>query len=124
VTVTRTEPLHYNLDDRPPGLKLWLYTLQFLAFSVANSAVVPVVVGTALGLDAAGIASLVQRTFFFCALGSLLQVWLGHGYPIFEGPAGVCTPSSSRWRASPAPSTSRSGCCAPTSSSASWSRAA
>ncbi len=81
--------LYYGLDARPPGLKLWVYTLQFLAFSVANSAVIPVLVGSALGLEGVAISTLVQRTFFFCAIGSLLQVWLGHGYPIFEGPAGI-----------------------------------
>jgi xanthine/uracil permease len=81
--------LQYGLDDRPEGLKLWLYALQFLAFSIANSVVIPVLVGTALGLDSPGIAALVQRTFFFCAVGSLLQAAFGHRYPIFEGPAGV-----------------------------------
>jgi xanthine/uracil permease len=83
------EPLRYGLDERPKGVKFWLYTLQFLAFNVANSAVIPVIVGAALGLGHSEIASLVQRTFFFCALGSLLQVTLGHRYPIFEGPAGM-----------------------------------
>lgn len=86
---SRSHGLQYGLDDRPEGLKLWLFALQFLAFSIANSAVIPVVVGTALGLDAAGIASLVQRSFFFCAVGSFLQAAFGHRYPIFEGPAGV-----------------------------------
>jgi len=81
--------MHYGLDDRPNGAKLWVYTLQFLAFSVANSAVVPVLVGSALGLQGAEIASLVQRTFFYCGVGSFLQVVFGHRYPIFEGPAGI-----------------------------------
>lgn len=81
--------MHYGLDDRPNGAKLWVYTIQFLAFSVANSAVIPVLVGSALGLQGGEIASLVQRTFFFCAVGSFLQVLFGHKYPIFEGPAGI-----------------------------------
>lgn len=50
---------------------------------------VPVVAGTVLGLDAAGIASFTQRTFFFSGLASLIQAIWGHRYPIFEGPAGV-----------------------------------
>lgn len=85
----KREGLHYGLDERPPGLKLWTYTFQFLAFNVANSVVIPVIVGAVLGLGGPEIASLVQRTFFFCAVGSFLQVVFGHGYPIFEGPAGM-----------------------------------
>ncbi len=85
----KSETLHYGLDDRPEGFELWMYTFQFLAFNVANSVVIPVIVGSALGLKGPEIASLVQRTFFFCAAGSFLQVVLGHKYPIFEGPAGM-----------------------------------
>jgi xanthine/uracil permease len=89
VKISRAHDLLYGLDDRPPGLRLWLYALQFLVFSVANSAIIPIIVGAALGLGDAETATLVQRTFFFCAVGSLLQVSFGHRYPIFEGPAGV-----------------------------------
>src|SRR5659263_293364 len=95
----KSEPMHYGLDDRPSGAKLWVYTIQFLAFSVANSAVIPVLVGSALGLQGSEIASLVQRTFFFCAVGSFLQVLFGHRYPIFEGPAGIWSVSYTHLRA-------------------------
>jgi xanthine/uracil permease len=89
VTTTTTTTLGCGLEDRPEGLALWGYTLQFLAFSIANSLVIPVIVGPALGLGAPEVASLVQRTFFFCAVGSFLQGAFGHRYPIFEGPAGI-----------------------------------
>jgi len=67
----------------------FLYAAQHLIFGVANCAVVPVVVGTSLGLDAAGIAAFAQRTFFFSGCACLLQAFWGHRYPIFEGPAGI-----------------------------------
>ncbi|HOV79683.1 MAG TPA: purine/pyrimidine permease [Bacillota bacterium] len=84
-----TGSLLYNLDDRPPLNRTLFYSVQWLAFTLANSAVVPVVVGNALGLDQAGIAELAQRTFFFQALASLLQVTFGHRLPIIEGPSGM-----------------------------------
>ncbi len=47
----------------------------------------PVFLGTQLGLDQAGIADYAQRMFFFVGLASLLQVTFGHRLPIIEGPA-------------------------------------
>lgn len=81
--------LLYNLEDRPPANRTLTYAVQWLGFTVANTAVLPIVVGSALGLDQAGIASLAQRTFFFQALATLLQVCFGHRLPIIEGPAGM-----------------------------------
>ncbi len=66
-----------------------LYSLQHLIFMVANSAVVPVVVGISLGLTTQEIATFTQRTFIFVGLASVLQAVWGHRYPIVEGPAGI-----------------------------------
>lgn len=85
----RSGYLLYNLDERPPLNRTLAYAVQWLVFALANSAVVPIVVGSALGLDQSGIATLAQRTFFFQALASLLQVSLGHRLPIIEGPSGM-----------------------------------
>lgn len=79
----------YDLEDRPPFKRTLLYGAQWLIFTLANSAVIPLVVGTALGLDKAGIGDLAQRIFFFSALASLLQVLFGHRLPIMEGPSGM-----------------------------------
>lgn len=81
--------LLYKLEDRPPPNRTIAYMIQWLAFTLANSAVAPIVVGSALGLDQAGIAALAQRTFFLMALASLLQVYFGHRLPIIEGPSGM-----------------------------------
>lgn len=79
----------YDLEDRPPLRRTLVYTAQWLVFTLANLAVLPLVLGAALGLDQAGIADLAQRVFFFSALASLLQVLFGHRLPIMEGPAGM-----------------------------------
>ncbi|MDI3316828.1 MAG: purine/pyrimidine permease [Bacillota bacterium] len=66
-----------------------LYTGQWLAFTLASLLAVPVVVGQAIGLDAAGVAQLARRTFLLAGLASLLQALWGHRYPLLEGPAGI-----------------------------------
>ncbi|HHW43408.1 MAG TPA: purine/pyrimidine permease [Desulfotomaculum sp.] len=81
--------LLYDLDENPPARRTLVYALQWLIFTLANSAVVPLVVGRALGLDQAGIAELAQRTLFFSGLASLFQVVFGHRLPIMEGPSGM-----------------------------------
>lgn len=89
ITSGSTSSLLYNLDDRPPFNRTLVYSGQWLVFTLSISAVVPVVVGSALALDQAGTASLAQRTFFVQALATLLQVALGHRLPIIEGPSGM-----------------------------------
>lgn len=79
----------YEIGKRLFRFDTMVYSLQHLIFGVANAAAVPIVVGTALGLDASGIGAFAQRTFFFAGIACLLQALFGHKYPIFEGPAGV-----------------------------------
>ncbi len=81
--------LLYYPDDRPPLPQTLVYSLQFLAFNLVNVVVVPLLIGTALGLDHYGIATLAQRTIFFTSLVTLIQALFGHRYPILEGPAGT-----------------------------------
>lgn len=79
----------WGLDENPGGGKNILYGLQWLSFTLAQTAVLPVIIGPFLGLDAAGIASLAQRLFFVVGLGSFLQVKFGHKLPVIEGPAAL-----------------------------------
>lgn len=81
--------LVYGLKDNPGVSRSFLYGLQWLSFSLAQSAVVPIILGASLGLDLEGTAHLALRIFFFTGLGSLLQVVFGHKLPIIEGPAGL-----------------------------------
>ncbi|TGE38364.1 xanthine permease [Desulfosporosinus fructosivorans] len=78
-----------SVRERLFRLDTMAYSLQHFIFGVANAAAIPVVVGSALGLDAVEIGALAQRTFFFAGIASLTQAFFGHKYPIYEGPAGV-----------------------------------
>lgn len=78
-----------SVRERLFRLDTMAYGLQHFIFGVANAAAIPVVVGSALGLNAMEIGALAQRTFFFAGLASLIQAFFGHKYPIYEGPAGV-----------------------------------
>ncbi len=79
----------YGLDDKVPAGKSIVYGLQYLIFFIVASVIIPVIVGTALGLDQAEIARMLQRTFFFIGAISVLQGLFGHRMPIIDGPAGL-----------------------------------
>ncbi|GAA3539312.1 purine/pyrimidine permease [Zobellella aerophila] len=61
---------------------------QWFIFLLANALALPIVLGQAFGMTGAEIAGLMQRTLLVVGLSSLLQAWLGHRYPIADGPAG------------------------------------
>lgn len=81
--------LKYGLDDKVPSAELGLYTLQHIIYFAAGTVVLPIAVGIYLGLGQAEIAGFLQRTFLLCGIMTLLQVKLGHGYPIIDAPAGL-----------------------------------
>lgn len=63
--------------------------IQWLLFMFANTVVIPISIGTAMHMDAAGITAAMQRSFFYTGLASLLQLLFGHGLPLMEGQSGV-----------------------------------
>jgi xanthine/uracil permease len=64
-------------------------SLQWFVFLLANSIVLPIVIGQVYHLTVDQIAELLQRTFFVVGLSSLLSGWMGHRLPIADGPAGI-----------------------------------
>lgn len=86
---SKTNSLKYGLEDQIPARELGVYTLQHIIYFAAGTVVLPIAVGMYLGLDQGQIAEFLQRTFFLCGVTSLLQVKLGHTYPIIDGPAGL-----------------------------------
>ena len=64
-------------------------SLQWFLFMISNSMIVPIVIASQFHLNAADSIQFLQRTLFILALSGLLQVFIGHKYPIMEGPAGV-----------------------------------
>ncbi|TYR80007.1 purine permease [Priestia megaterium] len=64
-------------------------SLQWFLFMISNSLIVPVVIASQFHLNAADSIEFLQRTLFVLAVSGLLQIFIGHKYPIMEGPAGV-----------------------------------
>ncbi len=69
-------------------LYLGLNTVQWFIFLLANSIAMPIVIGHVFQLPQEEVSSLMQRTFFVVGISSFIQGWLGHRYPIADGPAG------------------------------------
>lgn len=81
--------LLYDVDDRPPAGRTFLYVVQWFAYMAANVAVVPLVIGPAFGLAPDQVAALGGRTFLISGAVSALQVLFGHRLPLVEAPAGI-----------------------------------
>lgn len=79
----------YGLHDKPPGGTTVLAALQWMIVTVSSSVAVPLMIGDVYGLQPDEIGKLMQQSLFFIGLASLLQVWVGHRYPMMEGPAGL-----------------------------------
>ncbi|MED4531675.1 purine/pyrimidine permease [Metabacillus fastidiosus] len=62
--------------------------LQWFIFLLANAVALPVIIGGIFHLSIDEISGLMQRTFFIVGISSFIQGWLGHKYPIADGPAG------------------------------------
>ncbi|MBU3823692.1 MAG: purine/pyrimidine permease [Candidatus Oceanisphaera merdipullorum] len=61
---------------------------QWFIFLLANALALPIILGQAFGLEGSEIAGLMQRTLLLVGLSSLVQVTIGHRYPVADGPAG------------------------------------
>ncbi len=86
----RTSPfIRYQTNDPPPVGETILFGFQYFAFFIANSAILPVIVGGYLGLGPQEIAGLLQRTFILCGVVSIIQVLWGHRFSVMEGPSGL-----------------------------------
>ncbi|MGG1664567.1 purine/pyrimidine permease [Brevibacillus sp. NRS-1366] len=81
--------MFYKLHDKPPIGTTVLSALQWMIVAVSSSVAVPLMIGDIYGLQPDEIGNLMQQTMFFIGLASLLQVWIGHRYPMLEGPAGL-----------------------------------
>lgn len=88
-TTANKHGMLYDLEDKVPAGQSVIYGVQYLVYFLAGSAIMPVIIGAYLGLDQAGIAQMLQRTFLLSGGVSILQAILGHRYPIIDGPAGL-----------------------------------
>src|SRR5665648_381501 len=79
----------YKLEDKLPIEKNIVYGFQHVIYFGISAVIMPVVVGTLLGLNQHELAGMLQRIFVLCGIVSILQVKFGHKYPIIDGPAGL-----------------------------------
>ncbi|MCZ8516698.1 purine/pyrimidine permease [Paenibacillus filicis] len=66
-----------------------IFSLQWFVFLVANSLMLPIVVGKIFHMPTEEIVGLIQRMFFVVGLSSLISARFGHRVPIADGPAGI-----------------------------------
>jgi xanthine/uracil permease len=66
-----------------------MYGVQHMILFIANAAIMPVIIAKGLGLEHAEISDMLLRTFFLCGVLSIIQMRLGHRYPIIDGPSGL-----------------------------------
>jgi xanthine/uracil permease len=66
-----------------------IFSIQWFVFLLANSLMLPILVGKIFHMPPVEIVGMIQRMFFIVGLSSLLSAWLGHRLPIADGPAGI-----------------------------------
>lgn len=81
--------MNNSRENSPSKAVLALATVQWIAFTLANVITVPIVLGHAFGLSPHNTGLYLDQTLIACGVVGILQVLVGHRYPIIEGPAGT-----------------------------------
>jgi xanthine/uracil permease len=77
----------YNLDERPPLGRNIFYGVQCAVLMLPTLTILSALAGAALQLTMPDRAALVQRVFLVSGLFMIVQFFLGHRYPMQEGPS-------------------------------------
>jgi len=83
------QKIKYGLDSYLDPGQTFAYSMQHLILLIANSAIVPIILARAYGLEGTQISEMLLRTFVVCGIMSILQARFGHRYPIIDGPSGM-----------------------------------
>ena len=81
----------YNLDERPPLWKNIFYGIQSATLLLSSLTILSALAGAALDLPMPDRAALVQRVLLVSGLSMIVQFFLGHQYPMQEGPSTAVT---------------------------------
>lgn len=81
------ESLLYGLEESPPFRLRWLYSAQWMSYALGIVLVTVALISTGMGLGEAESIAFGSRVLIVTGLATLLQAYLGHGYPIIEAPA-------------------------------------
>ncbi len=76
--------LQYGLEDHLHPVKTMLYGLQWTAVILSSSVFKVLILAEAMGLSIGETQAMMQRTFVFIGLASLVQTYLGHRIAVFE----------------------------------------
>jgi uracil permease len=89
--IERQEVFLYDLDERPPLWRNIFYGLQCALLMLSTLTILSALAGTALQLPMDERAALVQRVLLISGLSMIVQFFLGHRYPMLEGPSTAVT---------------------------------
>ncbi|MFV2082491.1 MAG: uracil-xanthine permease family protein, partial [bacterium] len=79
--------LLYKLNDNPPAIKNFFYSLQWLLIVIPLITVTSNLMARFLGMDPVNATGLFQRFLLVVGLVTSVQVLFGHRYPILDGPS-------------------------------------
>lgn len=71
------------------GKVTFFAALQWMFFIFVNVVVVPISIGAAFELPASEIVSILRTSLIVTGIACILQGWIGHRYPLLEGPSGM-----------------------------------
>lgn len=74
-----------RIDDKPKPLMWALYSLQHTLGHITANFMVPVIIGSAIGLSPMEIARWVNLALIGVGIATLLQTLVGNRFPIFQG---------------------------------------
>ncbi|MFC6334681.1 uracil/xanthine transporter [Paenibacillus septentrionalis] len=63
--------------------------IQWMFFIFVNVVVVPVSIGAAFELSTGEVVSILRTSLIVTGAACILQGWIGHRYPLLEGPSGI-----------------------------------
>jgi xanthine/uracil permease len=78
-----------ELNRRDSGFLTGVQSIQWAVFILTNVIAVPVVVGAAFHMSPAEISTFMQRMLLVTGAATLVQVFVGHRFPVVEGAAGM-----------------------------------
>ena len=81
----------YDLDERPPLWRNLFYGVQCTVLMLSSLTILSALAGAALQLPMLDRAALVQRVLLISGLSMIFQFFLGHRYPMQEGPSTAVT---------------------------------
>jgi len=75
--------------NQQSGRLTFFASMQWMFFIFVNVVVVPISIGTAFQLSTEEVVLMLRTSLIITGLACILQGWIGHRYPLLEGPSGI-----------------------------------